>query len=149
MIKYLFIIPLLFLSFCESDEVDCAATICEGGISELLFQLRDSTTKENLLTNESLTLEDITLKGSTSAQLSIENILETDMLILRDSNWNEDTFSYQLVIKDSITYNLDLELKRTPNSGCCGGILRTDSFKINDETKEIPEIYNGSILLVP
>ncbi|MFC4097384.1 hypothetical protein [Euzebyella saccharophila] len=149
MIKYLFIIPLLFLSFCESDEVDCSTTVCEGGISELLFQLRDSTTKENVLTNEILTLEDITLEGSNSAQLSIENIIETDMLVLRDSNWKEDMFSYQLIIKDSIIYDLDLELNRTPNGGCCGGILKTNSLKINDETKEIQEIYNGSILLLP
>lgn len=142
-------LPLLFLSFCESEEVDCAATICEGGISELLFQLRDSSTKENLLTNESLTLADVSLKGSTSAQLSIENILETDILVLRDSKWNEDSFSYQLVIKDSLIYHLDLELKRTPSGGCCGGILRTESLLLNDVVKETQEIYTGVLLLLP
>lgn len=154
MCKVLFFLPVLvLLSMCddEGDNVlapDCAAVLCEADFSELFLEVVSSDTNENVFFANIYDESDITVNGNPSMNFEIRNVLEKELLVLSDENWEIGSFEYTLRIGETNEFVLALELARTGGVGCCANRLFLDNLKINDTVQDVssrPWIFTISV----
>lgn len=129
---------LIFLCATCCPEDDCAAVLCEGPPA-LAFDIK--LDNANIFLNETYTLEDITITGNNAEDFTIElstfNTEEPEsILVLQNFDWTVGTFENSLVIEDSIVIPLVIEIALSEPGGCCGGIARLKSLKINGIAQE-------------
>ena len=135
--KKISVLVLLFFTFACENKVDndenCAAVSCIANFSSLYFEILDKETRENLLKNNTYTLENIKLSNNDAKEITIDSTsFATTTLKLTDSKWAIGEFNYAITIADSVQIAIQIELDRDNETGCCGNRLFLKNIEIND-----------------
>ncbi|MGW9684027.1 hypothetical protein [Flagellimonas sp. 2504JD1-5] len=128
---------------CNETDVDCSTVLCAGPPS-LVFEVLANG--ENVFGEGIYTTQDISLSGTYPSQtewttnevnLGAENI---HVLAISSFDWQEIIYEFTLNIGNEYTTDITVAIENSSSDGCCGGIPRIKSLKIDEATVENP--YN-------
>lgn len=115
--KKIFIITLLLLISCKKN--NCEGYACFTPPPDFIFELVDSSTGENLFTNNTLNSNEITFITATNSAVEFTFIAENNLNLIQANGigWNLGINTYKLTV-GSVTIDLLVEMKEI-NENCC------------------------------
>ncbi len=118
------LICLSLLGCLNEKEIDCSLVLCAAGDSVNLELIADG---QNVISNETYTLENIEVRGVTSEELTIRVFPNTQgatsgYLEISSFDWRKGTYDYTVFLGDEWEFDISVTFGVT-NYPCCGDRL--------------------------
>ncbi len=147
--KHILLFLILTISLnCDDTKIDCSTVLCIGP-PVLLFEVLNSG--ENVIENETYTLENITIEGTDADTFVLmKQSFETGLGIktgvsIENENWIPKAYDITLKLGSDFALPVEIGIELSEAESCCGGIPIVKSVVINGE---IQSLNNGNIFTI-
>ncbi|WP_445381310.1 hypothetical protein [Robiginitalea sp. IMCC43444] len=138
--QLILIFTLLIILSCDENRIDCSTVLCAGP-PVFFFELNSNG--ENVLENDTYTLDNISVTGTDEASLVLEIRPiqtvsgEVASLVLNNPSWEPRAYELVLNLGADFSVPLSIDMGLTEVESCCGGIPVVNAISIDGELQSL------------
>ncbi|WP_299623107.1 hypothetical protein [uncultured Tenacibaculum sp.] len=137
--KFIFLTVLVFLNSCNiTDDCDDSIVIYCPNSFQLSFALLDKDTDENLLTNGTISLDDLKIiNNADNSEIELFRVDSNDSFAFSNFIPDSQDINYSVLLSSDKIFDITAEATKETTSGCCDTVINITNIKLEGVVTEI------------